>query len=221
MPMSLGFWIYHPSDTTPLPPSGWFLRTSYLTSDTSFTSHANAGNAWIEVVGGGGAGAAASANSGGGGGGAGGYAAKFLSITPSTSYTYVIGGAGAETKITIGSTILTAAGGATATTRDGALGGIGANGDINIDGGDGVSGLNYYPKQIHPQDSALLSGGNGGSGPWGSGGRGSNSNSAPGMTGHSYGGGGGGGGWVTCIGTDTGSAGGSGSPGIIVIKEWT
>jgi hypothetical protein len=146
---------------------GQLLRApQILTSGTSYTTPANCTKIYVEAVGGGGGGGGGLFYVGsgiGGGGGSAGFAAKFFTVTASTSYTYAIGaggnggaiagvgGTGGSTTFTVGATTITAtggSGGAGATTDGegfpvsggGGAGGTASNGDITRRGGPGYYG---------------------------------------------------------------------------------
>lgn len=146
---------------------GRLVKTTVLTSGTSFTTGPSTTSIRIRMWGGGGGGggctSVASAASCAGGGGAGGYCEKLVAVSPNTAYTYAIGAAGAansgaaggnggDTTFTVGATTYTAKGGtggpgATSTTvigtafAGGAGGVVGTNGDVNAPGADGLPGV--------------------------------------------------------------------------------
>ena len=206
--------------------SGALVRApQVLTSGTSYTTPANCNSIYVECVGGGGAGGAsqgAQASVGGGGGGGGGYAAKYFTVTPSTSYTYAIGAggtgvssgasnAGGSTTFTVGATILRANGGGDGSSwasgpqgLPGGTGGSSANGDINITG-DGGEAVSYNYNWIAGQ-------GGGGAGAIGGGGA-HGLYYGNGNNGGNYGGGGSGG--------ANGGTSGAGGQGAIRIWEYT
>jgi len=101
----------------------------------------------ITVVAGGGNGGSGGA-SGGAGGGAGGAAIKTLTgLTPGNTLTYTVGGAGASSQVASGTqtiTTISATAGSAGTANGpdtGGAGGVGSNGDLNIQGQGGGSGL--------------------------------------------------------------------------------
>lgn len=111
----------------------------------SWTCPAGVGKIRVFTVGGG---ADGTTSAGGGGGG---YAEKTITVTPGTSYTYVVGAAGGTSSF---STVCSATGGS------GATGGQGISGDLLAIGGNGGSTVN--------------SGGGAAGGPLGDGGAGGN-----------------------------------------------
>ena len=214
--------------------SGQLIRApQILTSGTSYTTPANCTSIYVEVVGaGGGGGGSDNSNtshvSAGGGGGAGAYGAKYFSVSPSTPYSYAIGGGGAAgtntggnggtggtSTFTVGATVLTSTGGvggdgATANTSgDRGGGGSASNGDIN---GQGSSG---EPASMYSITSTERQSGNGGSTFLGGGGKGRRASGA-GAAGILGGGGSG----ACNLGT-SGQLGGAGGAGFIRITEYT
>lgn len=146
--------------------SGRFIKTTLLTTGTSFTTGPTTNSIRIRGVGGGGGGAGctsvASAAAAGGGGGGGGYLEKFIAVSPNTAYAYTIGAAGAgasgaaggsgtNSTFVVGATTYTAKGGtgapvatasATLTAYPGGAGGaVSTNGDTNTTGQPGENGL--------------------------------------------------------------------------------
>ena len=82
--------------TLPLNAAGYgpLIRAPQLINGgTSYTTPANCNRIYVECVGGG-AGGGCGYTSASGGGGGGGYVAKMFSVSPNTSYSYVIGGGG-------------------------------------------------------------------------------------------------------------------------------
>lgn len=216
------------------PATGRFLRTTVLTTGTTFTTGIDTNTIFVRMVGGGAGGAGctsvAAAASAGGGGGAGGYAEKTFAVTPNTAYTYAIGAAGAgasgaaggnggDTTFAVGGTTVTAKGGtgavvATATAAVNAYaGGVGGtvstNGDVNSSGQPGDPGVQFLVA------TPVVASGNGGDSPFGAGGKGitavGNGNNAIGF-------GAGGGGAAT--GASTVRTGGSGTAGVIIVDEY-
>ena len=190
--------------------SGSLIRApQILTTGTSYTTPAGCNTIYIELVGAGAGGQSGSTGSnGGGGGGAGSYAAKYFTVSPSTSYTYAIGAAGGATggNTTFGPVVgvtVTAGGGSRPTTTAGGVGGTATNGDLNVRGGHGGPA----------STSSQTAGGSGGASFFGSGGAGGASASA-GVTALVYGGGGGGGAFGN-------NSGGSGMAGVIRVWEYT
>jgi hypothetical protein len=188
--------------------TGTLLRApQILTTGTSYTTPAGCNTIYIELVGAGAGGQSGSTGAnGGGGGGAGSYAAKYFTVSPSTSYTYAIGAAGGatggNTTFAVGATTVTAGGGSRPTTTAGGVGGTATNGDLNVRGGHGG-----------PASTASQSaGGSGGASFFGSGGAGGTASA--GVTALVYGGGGGGGGFGN-------NSGGSGMAGVIRVWEYT
>lgn len=127
--------------------SGGIVSTVYYTSTQTITIPATATKAWIRLVGGGGG-----SQSGGvanGAAGAGGYLEKYLSgLTPGGTIALVVGaagaanGAGGNSSLASGTqtiTTLTANGGAAGPNSSaGGAGGTCTNGDINVQGGQGL-----------------------------------------------------------------------------------
>jgi hypothetical protein len=214
---------------------GRFIKTTLLTTGTSFTTSASTNTIKIRMVGGGGGGAGctsvSSAASAGGGGGSGAYAEWTVAVSPNTAYTYAIGSAGAgasgaaggngtSTTFTVGSTTVTAPGGsgapvATAVTTltpyvGGAGGSAATNGTVNTAGNAGLPGITTLVA------TPLGVSGNGANSPLGSGGieiaAVGNGNNATG-----YGAGGGG----AFTGASTARTGGNGSAGCIIVDEYS
>lgn len=162
----------------------------------------------VEAWGGGGAGGQRTSNGGGGGGGGGEYAKEAtLSVSPGTSYTYVVGTAGVSNgadggNSTFGSTLVVAHGGKTVAnnTVTGGNGGSGSTNTVHYNGGNGFT-------------SAGTDGGGGGSSA-GTGSAGVNATSATGATAPAGGGNGGAGATVNntagTAGSDPGGGGGGG-----------
>lgn len=216
--------------------TGRYIKSTVLTSGTSFTTQANTNTIFIRVQagGGGGGGTTTVAVSGavGGGGAAGGYTEKTFAVTPNTAYTYAIGAAGAAGAATGGNGgvggISTFAVGATTVTANGGLGGIGeaagtalavvlggaspaisTNGDMNSGGAPGGYGVRL---------SGLIgSSGSGGSCIFGAGGNATNAQGA-GTAGIGNGAGGSGG---CTLNGGVAVVGGAGLAGIIVVDEFS
>ena len=215
--------------------TGRFLRTTTLTTGTSFTTGAGTNMIKIRGVGGGGGGAGctsvASAASFGGGGGGAGYVEKTFSVTPNTTYAYTIGAAGTNASgaaggnggnstFVVGGVTVTAFGGggapvATATTTmptaylGGAGGAVSTNGDLNAAGEPGAYG---NVTAITPVGNS----GTGGSSIWGGGGQALLAAGAGlGATGFGAGGGG------AATGASTARAGGAPTAGAWVVDEFS
>jgi hypothetical protein len=220
--------------------SGGLIRApQVLTSGVSYTTPAGCNSIYIEAVGGGGGGGGSDCNSsdaadnaGGAGGGGGAYAAKYFTVTPSTSYTYAIGAggsggsttggngtAGGDTTFTVSATTVTAGGGGLGvgstntgiSSLTGGNGGTATNGDMNVTGNGGAPGT----RSDGSTPPMSLNGGNGGASFFGGAGKGGGTANAGG-TGTS--GGGGGGGHADSV---LGYSGGAGGAGIIRIWEFT
>lgn len=227
-------WEYLPATPTVQVP-GRLLKTTTVTSGTTFTTGASTNTMRVRLMGGGGGGAGctavASAASAGGGGGGGGYAEKLFPAAPSTAYTIAIGGGGAgnsgaagsnggATTFTANGVTVTANGGtgavvATAvTTLSAYAGGAGAavstNGDFNGVGAPGEPGVTLVVA------TPIVASGSGGSSLWGDGGIGLTA-VGNGNNGAGFGGGGGGG----ATGASTVRTGGSGSGGAIIVDEFS
>lgn len=234
----VGFFVLDASGAQKVAQSGTgrYLRSSVLTSGTSFTTGMQTVSAFVRLLGGGGAGGgagtgAAGNSCGGAGGGSGGYAEKTFTVTPNTAYTYAIGaagtagaaganpgGVGGDTTFAVGATTVTAKGGngglgmaagtAVAAVLGGAPTAVSTNGDVNAAGGPGAPGLRF--------SGAAAMGGTGASSPFGGGGNSvvlqGGGNAAVGF------GSGGGGGAQLNGGANT--AGGAGAGGLIVVDEY-
>jgi len=216
--------------------SGALIRApQILTTGTSYTTPAGCNSIYVEAVGGGGGGGGVDGGSttsqGAGGGGSGGYAAKYFTVSPSTSYTYAIGaggsagnttpgngGTGGNTTFTVGVTTLTSNGGAGGALADqgnpgaGGSGGAASNGDLNVTGSAGGSGVGSESTAI-----TYGTGGNGGSSFFGGSGVGFTNGNGSGGSGTS---GSGGGGAATSL-TNFAQSGGAGGAGLIRIWEYT
>lgn len=230
--------------------TGSLLRApQVLTSGTSYTTPAGCTGIYVELVGGGGGGggadSASSTNTMGsaGGGGSGAYAAKYFTVTPSTSYSYAIGGAGTagantggnggaggNTTFTVGGTTVTAGGGGggngvlppsgdESRIGIGGAGGTPTNGDLNATGSAGAAGQ-AVRSTAGGTDDAIA--GAGGSSFFGGGGQAAERlNNSDGSSAGSNGSSGGGGGGAALIRTTTGAAGGAGGAGLIRIWEFS
>jgi hypothetical protein len=126
--------------------SGRLIRApQILTTGTSYTTPANCNRILLQMIGGGGGGGGvpgtSSGSSVGGGGGPSIFAQKFITVNPSTAYTYAIGaggtagggagngGAGGTTSITIGGVTYSCSGGG-----GGLTGGSGTTGSVGAAG---------------------------------------------------------------------------------------
>jgi hypothetical protein len=215
--------------------TGRYLKTTILTSGTTFTTGPDTNSIFVRVQGGGGQGGgctvgSASISGGAGGGAAGGYAEKTFAVKPNTGYTYAIGAggststAGANTgqaggisTFSDGITTVTANGGpggigctsaATVVTLGGAPPAVSTNGDVNASGMPGGHGF------VSAVGVAVS--GHGGSSQFGAGG---NSLKTQGTGNAAIGFGAGGGGGCT-ISTTGAVAGGAGTGGIIIVDEF-
>ncbi len=217
---------------------GGGLRSFQIfTSGTAatYTKPANVTSILVEVLGGGGGGGGvasggASTSAAASGGGAGGYARLFVAAASST-YTYTVGAfgaggtaganngsAGGTTTFSASSLQATGGSGGIGNTGTGAsqvvsggAGGIGSNGNFNCQGGAGLTALT-----LNALSGVFITGG-GGSSIYGGGALGVNSSSAVGSTANNYGAGGSGAG----TGAATSRAGGDGSPGLIIVWEFS
>lgn len=203
---------------------------SFITSGTTYTTPAGITTATLfkfTLIGGGGgsAGVATTNGRGAGGGGAGGVILFITGLTPSTAYTIAIGaggaagaatptagGSGGNTTLTIGATTYTAGGGGGGPVGASTVGGLpggGTNGTINSAGEWG--GWNSTA-------AAANIGGKGGNSAFGFGaggpGMGSNTFFGTVIGGSNYGGGAGG-----AADVGSGTAGGAGAQGCILV-EW-
>lgn len=214
---------------------GRLLKTTILTSGTTFTTGSFTANLFVRVQaaggGGGGCSSVAGAAIGAGGGGAGGYAERSFAVAPLTGYAYTIGAAGTgvsgaagnnggNSTFVVGGTTVTAFGGtgaplaapaATLKTAAGGAGGVvSTNGDVNAGGQPGEYGL------VLIVATPIVQSGNGGGGLFGGGGLGilavGNGNNATG-----FGAGGGG----SATGASAVRTGGNGTAGIIVVQEYS
>lgn len=215
--------------------SGLFLRTTILTSGTSFTTGPSTNNIHSRLQGGGGQGGgctigSASISGAAGGGAAGGYAEKAFAVIPNTAYTYAIGvggsttaagsgtgQAGTSTTLTVSGVTVTANGGpggigfasaASGSALGGAPPAVSTNGDVNSTGEAGDPGFVIAV--------GISAAGKGGSSVFGAGGN-SLRTQGTGNVGIGNGAGGGGG---CAIGAVAAVAGGAGTSGIIIIDEY-
>jgi len=219
--------------------TGQLIRApQVLTSGTSYTTPAGCTAIYVEAVGGGGGGGGAvnGQQVGAGGGGGGGYAAKYFTVTASTSYTYAIGAggtagaatgtngsAGGSTTFTVSGTTITGSAGSGGTgannssqsaIKAGGDGGTGSNGDLNLSGSVGIEGICALGNT--PSTAWSKGGGGGASGFGNGGGRTLAYGDSVGSTGTLGGGGGGG----NAIG-NAARAGGVGGAGWIRIWEYS
>lgn len=130
------------------------MVTQILTSGTSWVCPLGVRRAKEKQVGGGGSGGVQGTTASGVGGAGGGYAEKTFTTTPGTSYAYSIGAGGAAatgsgaagnaggtTTFNTGVVVVTTTGGNGGPAADpqSSTGGVASNGDININGGSGMS----------------------------------------------------------------------------------
>ena len=215
------------ASTAPTAGGGALIRApQILTSGTSYTTPANCNSIYVEVVGGGGGSGGGNSSTCGGGGG-GGYAAKYFTVTPSTTYTYAVGAAGATggtngnggnggNSTFAGSVTITGSGGVGSLGNNsggpGGAGGAATNGDVNIKGMPGGVGIS-----ITGATTNVTTSGFGGNSVLGMGGAGQVSiNGGAGLTGSVgtiYGGGASGGAF--------GISGAAGAAGLVRIWEYT
>lgn len=207
-------------------------KTIYTSGSGNHVPDASTRYMEVEMIGGGGGGGGADGDAGtagiGGGGGAGAYLRKLYTAPLAASYAYAVGAFGAggaagnNAGVAGGNTTfgaLTAPGGnggssvANGTTQVTVAGGgasaAATGGDINIFGCAGSSGYRL--------DGATTFGGDGGPSPLGTRGRGATSASAVGAGAGVYGAGGGG----ARANSATDRAGGNGSAGVIIVKEYS
>jgi hypothetical protein len=211
------------------PTPGSIINTRVLTSGITYTPSAGTMELRIEILGGGGAGGgkanATTIYAGGGGSGAYGYLVLTTGVSSTSNYTYSIGaggtgvvngagGNGGGTSITVNAVTYTAGGGlgapngASAQAWSGGIGGVTTGAfTFSNPGHDGGVGFQFN----------TISGA-GGSSPYGSGGVPKTStNPGTGSNATGYGSGGSGAG-SSAVGT---LAGGNGTPGFIIIHEYT
>lgn len=217
------------------PVAGCLLSRSVLTAGTTFTTGNRTKKILIQLIGGGGGGGgttgAANQAGVGGGGGSGSYAEKFFTVLPNTAYTYAIGGGGnggvntGATGSTGGASTFAVSG--TTVTANGGLGGVGmttgtsviqalggnggavsTNGDVNTAGQAGT--------WSHRSSGTVAISGVGASGYFGGGGNARNT-LGTGNAGGQYGAGGGG----ACSIGNNNQTGGAGSPGVIIVWEFS
>jgi hypothetical protein len=217
------------------PTAGRFLRSTLLTTGTSFVTGVDTESIRLRMVGGGGGGSGctslASAACGGGGGGSAAYAEKVFDVLPNTTYTYAIGAAGTgvsgaagnnggNTTFTVGGVTVTAPGGGgapigtaatTLVARAGGAGGtVATNGDVNSTGSPGMYGV------VLITATPIIASGKGADSQFGSGGLGlvavGNGTAATGF---------GSGGAGSATGASTVRTGGNGTAGCIIVDEYT
>ena len=191
------------------------INSQVFTSSGTFTIPSGVTKIKMTIVGGGGNGRGSSdwANGGGGGGGA---AIKYLTgLTPGNTLTVTVGAAAGTSSVASGTqsiTTVSATGGSTPTAATTAgVGGVGSNGDLNLKGAGGGSGM--VSIDISPCGSVYAMSGNGGSSILG-GGAANRSDAGAGSAGGNYGGGGSG-----SNGLGGSAAGGAGAAGVVLI-EW-
>lgn len=218
------------------PTAGRFLRSTTLTSGTSFTTGVDTESIRIRMVGGGGGGggctSVGSAAAAAGGGGSGAYAEKVFDVLANTAYAYVVGAAGngvsgaaganatASTFTGPGPVVVTAPGGSgapvgtaatTLTARAGGAGGaVATNGDLNSTGSAGLPGV------VLIVATPIVASGRGADSQFGSGGLGLVA-VGTGNAGTGFGAGGSG----AATGASTVRTGGNGTAGVIIIEEYT
>lgn len=215
---------------------GRLVNVQYLVSASgTYTPTTGATSAMVEVIGdgggGGGSASAAGQSGAGGGGGGGGYARKYYA-TLAASYAYTVGqggaggGAGNNGGTSGGGSVFDATGvnvqgggggggagsaaSASAQISANVAGGTATNGDLNISGGQGISGVTYSATLARSGDGAASGLGYG-----------SNTTgirvASNGGSGHAYGGGGSGG---NVTNGSAAASGGMGAPGIIIVTEY-
>jgi hypothetical protein len=208
---------------------GRYLRTRVFTSGTSFTTSADVGiiKCRLQAPGGGGGNCttAATNSAAASGGSSGGYAEKTFATGPnaSVSYTVPAGGAsvtaGADATLVFGGVTVTAKGGpaglvcavaaAPLVTLGGASPAISTNGDVNGSGSPGEPGMT--------ESATIAVSGNGGESIFGGAGAGRKTQGV-GNAAIAFGSGGGGG----CILSGGAAvAGGAGSPGLLIVEEYS
>lgn len=234
-------WSVHDSGgnllTTSATASGRYLKTTVITTGTTtFTTGPTTNTIKARGVAGGGGGggctSVATAMGAGGGGAGGGYFELDTAVLPNTTYTVAVGAAGLGASGAVGgvggiTTILISG---VTTTANGGLGGglctssgalqatlgggaasVSTNGTVNMGGFPGQPGLCLIP------GSVVGCSGGGGSGPLG--------NGALGVTGAAAGNtppaGFGGGGSGALTGASAARAGGNGTPGVLIIDEYS
>jgi len=191
------------------------INSQVFTSSGTFTIPSGVTKIKMTIVGGGGNGRGGTDISNGGGGG-GGAAIKYLTgITPGNTLTVTVGAAAGTSSVASGTqsiTTVSATGGSTPTaTQTAGLGGTGSNGDLNIKGEGGGTGMSI--SQGYPCTFSIGFTGGGGSSILG-GGAANRSDAGAGSAGGNYGGGGSG-----ANGLGGSAAGGAGAQGVVLI-EW-
>lgn len=205
--------------------NGRLSITRYYTSSNTWTKPSNLDFVVVEVVGGGSGGGSVNAEAVGGGGAAGGYAVKKIAAASLGATETVTIGAGGAANSAGGTSSFGAhcsatggaappAGGAVA---QGATGGVGSGGDLNLDGEDGGGGIIAGTAATSEPGIA----GRGGSSRYGGGGRGAvvalDVGSGTGDNAGNYGSGGGG---SVNLNAGGSAAGGTGSGGLVVVHEY-
>jgi hypothetical protein len=236
-----GIWFVYASDGSVKASNqpGRLLRiTRYAAAGSgNHVIGADCNNMYVTVVGGGAAGggctSVASAAGAGGGGGSGAKCERYwANVAPSSSFPYTVGAAGVGASGAVGGNgaqstftgpggvVMTAPGGTggalgtaatTLTARQGGDGGaLASNGDLNKGGNPGSPGIVVVPA------SAVGVGGNGGSGQFGDGGLGSTTaGNGAAATGNGAGGAG------AFTGASAVRTGGNGSPGAVIVEEYS
>jgi hypothetical protein len=207
---------------------GRLLRTTFLTSGSSHTTHREARFLFAQIQAGGGGGGAtttgATNSAAGGGGSSGGYAEKAFNVTGNTAYTYAIGAGGASAAVGSNSTFavagltVTALGGTAGASQTvaapplvslgGATPAVSTNGDANGAGECGEGG--------NCEAAAIAISGRGGSSKFGGGGN-SRTSQGAGTAAIAFGSGGGGG---CTLSGGASTAGGAGTAGVIIVDEY-
>jgi hypothetical protein len=224
---------------TTIAATGRWLKTTVLTSGTSFTTQPATTAIYVRVQGPGGGGGGVALNAAGngtvaGGGAAGSYAEKTFVVTGNTAYTYAIGAAGAAgasgggtggaaggaSTFAVGATTVTAPSGLGGTflgtgavhnyALGGASGAIATFGDVNQGGMEGRDGVIIVAGVVGV-------GGGGGDSTFGNGGP-QRKTTGAGAVGLGLGSGGSGG---LSLAAGAAAAGGAGCAGVIVVDEFS